>query len=175
MKLIKYSLISLALAGAAASAPSMAATGTVHFKGEIVKSSCDVTSDTNNQTVDLGRWPSSQFQQSGDTTPAKAFTLKFENCDSGNYTVRFDGNNPSGHPDLLAVTGGATGVGIKITDESGNVYPISEESPTSGLSVISAGSDKTATANLKAQYESYADTVGAGDANADATFAIQYR
>ncbi|WP_435633572.1 fimbrial protein, partial [Carnimonas bestiolae] len=148
--------------------------GTVHFTGELVESACNVTTDTKDQTVDLGRWPTSQFPSTGSVSTSKAFKINLENCDAGNYTIRFDGNSPAGRPDLLAVKdGGAEGVGIEVLDLSNATFPVSQE--ISDPALVQVGDDGKATVDLKARYKSFQDKVTAGKADSDATFAIEYR
>lgn len=151
---------------------AQAATGTVKFQGEIVQSTCDVTTATKDQTVVIGTYPTSLFANVGDVSSSKAFQIGLQNCDAGTYTIRFDGNAPAGHPELLAVSQ-ATGVGIEILDNNGKVFPIGQDVTDPALVEVAA--DGTATVDLKARYKSFASTVGAGEANADSTFSIEYR
>lgn len=174
MKVSQLVLALTAVAGFAAATNAHAAAGTVTFQGEIVESACSVTDDTKDQTVLLGKWPTTTFAAVGDTSGAKAFQIKLEKCDAGNYTLRFDGNYPSGHPELLAVTGGATGVGIEILDNNGNTFPLAQD-VDSNEAIIVVDDSGSATADLKARYKSYEETVTAGEADSTANFSIEYR
>lgn len=46
---------SLVLSSVLFSGATLAADGTVHFRGEVIDSTCTVTTDTSNQTVNIGR------------------------------------------------------------------------------------------------------------------------
>ncbi len=154
-----------------------AANGTVNFTGEIVQSTCTVVSADQTKTVVLGKYPTSAFPKTGATSGAKAFTISLEKCEAGDYTLRFDGNTPTGNPDLLAVTGGAKGVGVEILDNNSAIVPITQDvvAPASVTIAATGASPGTATFNLRARYRSFQDVVTAGQANSNATFTIQYK
>lgn len=161
----------------ATSYQAMASNGQVTFNGEIVQSTCQVTTADQNKTVELGKYPVTAFPKAESTSGAKAFTISLEKCEAGDYTLRFDGNTVAGRPDLLAVDGGATGVGIEILDNAGNHFPIADD-PKDAAYVSVAGDGEnagSATFNLQARYHSYLDTVTAGQANATSQFTIQYK
>lgn len=149
-----------------------AASGSVTFKGEIVQSTCDVTSASIDQTVTIGTFPTTLFKDVGDVSASKAFTIGLENCKKGTYTLRFDGRAPAGHPELLAVST-AAGVGIEILDHNDKVFPINQEIADPAL--VSVGDSGTATVGLKARYKSFEKVVGPGKADASSTFSIEYR
>lgn len=149
-----------------------AASGTVAFKGEIVQSTCDVSTASVDQTVTIGTFPTTLFKEAGDVSAPKSFDINMENCDAGTYTLRFDGATPTGHPELLSVSK-ATGVGIEILDNNDKVFPINQDLVDPALVTVAA--DGKATVNLKARYKSYEKEVGAGVADANSTFSIEYR
>lgn len=154
-----------------------AANGTVNFTGEIVQSTCSVVSGDQTKTVVLGKYPTSAFPKTGATSGAKAFTISLEKCEAGDYSLRFDGNTPTGNPDLLAVTGGAKGVGVEILDNNSAIVPITQDVATpASVTIASTGATPgMATFNLRARYRSFQDVVTAGQANSNATFTIQYK
>ncbi|SEE24064.1 MULTISPECIES: fimbrial protein [Pseudomonas] len=154
-----------------------AANGTVNFTGEIVQSTCAVVSGDQTKTVVLGKYPTSAFPKTGATSGAKAFTISLEKCEAGDYSLRFDGNTPTGNPDLLAVTGGAKGVGVEILDNNSAIVPITQDvaAPASVTIAATGTSPGAATFNLRARYRSFQDVVTAGQANSNATFTIQYK
>ena len=175
MKKVLLPLAALVLSATASNA--MAASGTVKFTGEIVQSTCKVVDKDQNKEVYLGKYPTTAFPNSGSTSDAKAFDIRLEKCEAGNYTLRFDGNTPAGHPELLAVTGGATGVGVEILDNNGSTLPISQEVATPATVTVAADGQNpgAATFNLRARYKSFKDLVTAGQANSNATFTIEYK
>ncbi|CCG88998.1 fimbrial protein [Erwinia piriflorinigrans] len=177
MKKILLPIAAAALTLMAANA--QAANGTVKFTGSIVKSACDVTSGDASKEVFIGKYPTSAFKKVGDVTASKAFTINLANCESGNYTLRFDGPTVSGNPNLLAVNA-ATGVGIEILDNNEKTLPINQSSDANSPWVAIASTDSqsangSAAFNLKARYKSYNTAVTAGDANASSSFTIEYK
>lgn len=174
---LKIGAATLALSALLCSS-AQAASGTVNFKGEIVQSTCDVTTASIDQTVTIGKYPTSLFKKVGDVSAPKSFSIGLQNCAAGTYTLRFDGIAPPGHPELLAVSA-AAGIGIEILDNSDKVFPINQNITDPAVVTIAttepSGNDGTATVNLKARYKSFAATVGAGAADASSTFSIEYR
>ena len=175
MKKIVLSLAALLLSVTAYTA--VAASGNVAFTGEIVQSTCKVSDRDQNKQVYLGKYPTTAFPTSGSTSGAKAFDINLEKCEAGDYTLRFDGNTPAGHPELLAVTGGAAGVGIEVLDHNGATLPISQDVTSPALVTVAAdgANPGSATFNLRARYKSFQDVVTAGQANSTATFSIEYK
>lgn len=83
-----FTLASLMLNGHA-----LAEDGVVHFVGEIVDTTCEVTSDTADQIVPLGKVSKNAFSGVGSLASPQKFSIKLENCPA-TYTqaaVRFDG------------------------------------------------------------------------------------
>ncbi|WP_370553025.1 fimbrial protein [Edwardsiella tarda] len=171
----------MALSASVMSGQASAANGTVNFIGEIINSTCQVTSDSKNIDVYLGKYPTSAFKAIGDKSASKAFQINLEQCEPGTYTVRFDGNTVAGHPDLLAVNGdgstaAAQGLGIEITDVNGKHFAIANQATGKGEEpTVTVVDDKTAVFNLQARYRAYAKTVTAGLANATSPFTIEYK
>lgn len=97
-----FTLASLMLAGHA-----LAEDGVVHFVGEIVDTTCEVTSDTADQTVPLGKVSKNAFSGVGSLASPQQFSIKLEKCPA-TYTqaaVRFDGTEaPGGDGDLKVGT-----------------------------------------------------------------------
>lgn len=175
MKKALLPVATLALSVAAFNA--MAANGNVKFTGEIVQSTCKIVDKDQSKEVFLGKYPTTAFPTAGTVSGDKAFDISLEKCEAGNYTLRFDGNTPDGHPDLLAVTGGAVGVGVEILNNKGETLTISQEVMGPAEVTFASGGDKpgTATFNLRARYKSYQNQITAGQANSNATFTIAYK
>lgn len=68
-----FTLASLMLAGHA-----LAEDGVVHFVGEIVDTTCEVTSDTADQTVPLGKVSKNAFSGVGSLASPQQFSIKLE-------------------------------------------------------------------------------------------------
>ncbi|WP_052284940.1 fimbrial protein [Kluyvera genomosp. 1] len=156
---------------AANSAPL--ASGTVKFEGKILDAGCKVDVTTSNQTVKLGEWPKDQFTAADQTTAATAFTIKLTACpeEVTSAHVQFSGNEDATNPALLAVTGGATGVGINIMTADDTQLPING---TNDYRYTLAATPAENSLAFSAQYQSTAASVGAGDANGTADFIVNY-
>ncbi|EKP5619585.1 fimbrial protein [Escherichia coli] len=137
-----FTLASLMLAGHA-----LAEDGVVHFVGEIVDTTCEVTSDTADQIVPLGKVSKNAFSGVGSLASPQKFSIKLENCPA-TYTqaaVRFDGTEaPGGDGDLKVGT------------------PLTAGNP----------GDFTGTGQAIAATNA---TVTAGTANADSQFTVEYK
>ncbi|AEW44672.1 major type 1 subunit fimbrin (pilin) [Serratia symbiotica str. 'Cinara cedri'] len=156
---------------------AISANGNVKFTGEIIQSTCKVVDNDKNKEVFLGKYPTTAFPTIGATSGDKAFEIRLEKCEAGSYTLHFDGNTLVGHPELLAVTGGAIGIGIEILNNKGQTLLISQEVTNPTEIVVVGGSESlgTATFNLHARYKSYKNQITAGEANSNATFTISYK
>ncbi|MBT1872227.1 fimbrial protein [Enterobacter mori] len=190
---MKYNIImgALALSSIFMASHALASNGTVHFRGEVIDSACEVTPETKEQYVDLGKVNKSSFNGVGSTAAPTAFSIKLDNCPA-TYTkaaVRFDGTeagdgngdlaigNPvsSGTPgdytgtETDAIT--ATGVAIRIYNYADNSQV--ELYKDSAYSDIDAA---TGTAEMKfvARYIATAASVTPGTANADSQFTVEY-
>ncbi|XGI79139.1 type 1 fimbrial major subunit FimA [Enterobacter hormaechei] len=154
--------------------------GTVHFKGSLIDAACSVSTDSADQIVDLGQHPLHDFKTVGDKTELRPFTIKLEDCDTtvaSTASVAFSGAVDSANADLLAVDAtagngaGATGVGIQILDESSNTVKPDGSTFSTAHKLI----DGENVLNFKSQYVSTVASPTAGQANADATFIMQYQ
>lgn len=151
--------------------------GVVHFKGKITDVSCDITSDSKDQTVDLGTWAKSYFTSAKIETTQMPFSINVENCPSSvtHVAVMFSGERDATDTTLLKITDGtATGVGIKLYEDDRSTQ-IALGTPTKGVDLTTAD-DATGTAKLDfyADYKANGAAVAVGDANADSTFTMVY-
>lgn len=154
--------------------------GTVHFRGSLVDAACSVSTDSVDQIVDLGQHPLHDFKTIGDKSELRPFTIKLEDCDTTVATtaaVAFSGSVDSTNSDLLAVDSSgsneasAAGVGIQILDESSKVVKPDGSTFSTAHKLI----DGENILNFKSQYVSTVASPTAGQANADATFIMQYQ
>lgn len=170
----------LSLSSAAAMADSATVNGgTVHFKGEIVNAACAVDAGSDGQIVKLGQVRSSTLSAPGETSSAVGFNIQLDDCDTAVSTqasVAFSGPQVDAtNTNVLALqnssaNGGATNVGVQILDQTGN--PLNLD----GASFSSATTLTNGTNNLPFQARYYATGEATpGNANADATFKVQYQ
>lgn len=121
-----FTLASLMLAGHA-----LAEDGVVHFVGEIVDTTCEVTSDTADQIVPLGKVSKNAFSGVGSLASPQQFSIKLEKCPA-TYTqaaVRFDGTEaPGGDGDLK--------VGTPLTAGNPAILPVQDKRLRQRVSVF---------------------------------------
>lgn len=152
--------------------------GTVHFVGELVNAACAVSTDTADQTVDLGQHRTASLT-SGKKSPAVPFNIKLVDCEAGLVTngvsFAFNGQTVTANNKLLAVNSGggnepaAQNVGIEIADGASKILTVDG----TGFSTETPIIDGTNTFPFTARYSAFGDST-AGKANADATFVINY-
>ena len=152
--------------------------GVVHFNGSLVNAACAVSTESADQTVNLGQYRTASFQSIGDTSATIPFKIVLNDCDTTVATtarVAFSGQTTDSDATLLSVNSGdndttATGVGIEILDEDSSVMTPDGSTFSKGHSLI----DGTNTLNFAARYKATSATPTPGQANADAVFTMQY-
>ncbi len=152
--------------------------GVVHFNGSLVNAACAVSTESADQTVNLGQYRTASFQSIGDTSATIPFKIVLNDCDTTVATtarVAFSGQTTDSDATLLAINSSdndatATGVGIEILDEDSSVMTPDGSTFSKGHSLI----DGTNTLNFAARYKATSATPTPGQANADAVFTMQY-
>ncbi|WP_307777051.1 type 1 fimbrial major subunit FimA [Serratia ureilytica] len=167
-------------AGTMATAATTVPGGTVHFTGQIVNAACAVSAGSTDQTVNLGQYRTANFKAVGDRSGAVPFKIQLQDCDTSVSTqasVAFSGTAVSSDADVLAVSnisggasGSASGVGIEIGDHTGKVLPPNGSVFSTAQTLI----DGVNVLNFTARYKATAASVTPGQADADATFTMQY-
>ncbi|BBK10755.1 fimbrial protein [Klebsiella quasipneumoniae] len=150
--------------------------GQVIFNGSITDSSCNIDSASTSQTVDLGKWASTYFTSTGFETTKTPFHIKVKDCPASvtNVAVLFDGARDQSDNTLLATTGGAAGVAIKLYEDDKSTA-VSLGKVSKAKNVVAGATAGTGTADLKF-FADYISTgaVTAGDANGTANFNMIY-
>ena len=150
--------------------------GQVIFNGSITDSSCNIDSASTSQTVDLGKWASTYFTSTGFETTKTPFHIKVKDCPASvtNVAVLFDGARDQSDNTLLATTGGAAGVAIKLYEDDKSTA-VSLGSVSKAKNVVAGATAGTGTADLEF-FANYISTgaVTAGDANGTANFNMIY-
>lgn len=146
--------------------------GTITFSGSIIDAPCSITSNTANQTVDLGQVSNSALQN-GQTSSPKAFFIQLEQCDASKLStgasVGFTGATDANNKDMLGITGSAKGAGIVITDGSGT--PVKLDGTASAPQTIGDGSNKL---SFSAYVQANGASVTPGDFSSTADFTLSY-
>lgn len=153
--------------------------GTVHFVGELVNAACAVSTDTADQTVDLGQHRTASLAVANDKSAAIPFNIKLVDCEAALVTkgvsFAFNGQTVTSNNKLLAVNSGnsnepsATNVGIEIADGASKILTVDG----TGFSTETPIIDGTNTFPFSARYVATGASTP-GKANADATFVINY-
>ncbi|EMJ5851809.1 type 1 fimbrial protein [Klebsiella aerogenes] len=123
-------------------------TGVLHVYGSLTESPCRLDMPSAWQTVSLGNTATALLMQAGDQGQPVAVQLRLKDCqavtarnvDDRSHSLLWSRNQPAvsvrftaptdrDNPELLAVTG-ASGLGLRLTDEYGrNVHPGSRSAP----------------------------------------------
>lgn len=182
----------LILSSALVSGATLAADGTVHFRGEVIDSTCEVTSDTADQIVNIGRVAVTTFSGIDSTASVKDFHIRLEKCPA-TYTqaaVRFDGTE-----DKDTIGKGYLAIGTPVNGEAGTdgeytgdnaavaatgvaikLFNLSDDTaiPLYNNSKYVTIADGKADMGFKAKFVQTLATVTPGTANADSQFTIEY-
>ncbi len=154
--------------------------GVVHFTGFITDSTCTVNGMDNpfEESLDLGTYVSTDFNAAGDVSTSVPLNLELTNCPESIKGVSLRVTSTEGEdtttPGAYAIStaaGAATGVAIKLNDDTGSEIAYGEESKEYP---ISAG---TGLVTVEAQYVATkaGSEMTAGHADLDATFSINYK
>ncbi len=103
----------------------LAGWGRVSMQGSIIDTACAIAVDSREQSIDMGIIPLADIILDGQGR-SKPFSIDLVNCvldrpgkdDWKHFQVTFDGD-PEGN--LFGVHGGASGVGLQISDSLGNI------------------------------------------------------
>ncbi len=177
---MKKNLIAVAVLASSVFAVTAAAAadGQVDFVGKITDDACVVTNNPGSPLqVKLGEVATTAFNNksgvptAGVKSAATIFTIKLTDCPAAatQAAVKFDGIAVSGDNTVLALTaGGATGVGIQLSDDANAVIPLFTASKSYPLVV---GNNDL---NFVARYISTSATITPGVANSTASFTLNY-
>lgn len=156
----------------------------VTFSGTLLAKSCDVTTGSKDQPVQMGTYDANDFLATGDVSPSQSFTIALEGCPTASSlpmstgtsaNVKFTGDVDTDNTALLRLTAGqdtATGIGIEILDSNDTAIAINGETEFQALDVNKQGD---ASLTFKLRYKSTQNTVHAGQANALLYFDIDYQ
>ncbi|UYI45914.1 type 1 fimbrial protein [Vibrio natriegens] len=151
--------------------------GVVHFTGFITDSTCQVNGQGNpfDETLDLGTYLTSDFVAAGDKSTSVPLNLSLTDCPESVTGVSLRVTSTEGADDYASdykiAEGSAAGVAIRLSDDEGTAIEYGEQSK---IYPVSGGAGEVV---VEAQY--VATVAGAdmtaGNANLDATFAINYK
>ena len=161
---------------AVAASSIFAAAGTLDVNGEIVTSACGLDPQSSKLVVDLGKVPVHVFKKVGDRSAPQNFEMKLTDCELGTLktvAVRFAGAS-AGNKELMATTGTAKGVGVRLQNSTGALLKLGEYG--SPINLVDGTNTLRFTAAYEADGSAAGDaTVSAGTANGHAEFDLQYK
>ncbi|MEF9675049.1 fimbrial protein [Pectobacterium aroidearum] len=141
----------------------------------LLANSCSVSTGTQEQTVELGTWPSKQFAVGSQSPNPTRFEIVLENCGvaASGVEITFHGSAPAGDSTLLALnaSSSATNVAVAILDSERRRLPLGQPTPVYTLSANAARVPLV----FYGQYVAIGTPVTVGSANADATFTLTYQ
>ncbi|MBJ3817071.1 fimbrial protein [Shimwellia pseudoproteus] len=182
----RFSALMIGTALLASGVSAFAATSTVfggniHFTGRIVNAACAVSAESTDQTVNMGQFRTAKFTAAGDYSGKVPFTIKLEDCDTAVSTkasVAFNGPADKLDNTILGVSnvaggaaGSASGLGIELRDHLDNVLIPNGSTYSTPFTLV----DGKNVLHFSARYKATSKTVTPGQADADATFTMQYQ
>lgn len=165
--------VSAAMVGVPEVQAAKISNGTIEFRGTIVSGVCDVSMDSRNMLVDMGKHQSQDFKGVGSKSREVAFDIKLENCDGVNTaTVTFDGSTAPGNYQLYTPNAedpnNAGNIGLGIWNSAGVLTTPGMEAEPEQIS------DGDTTLHYKAAYVATGSTVHPGTANVSVMYKISY-
>lgn len=123
--LIVFSCVFSPMFFSAYAADTMAGWGRVNMQGSIIDTACAIAVDSREQSIYMGVIPVADIIRDGQGG-SKYFSIDLVNCvleregkeDWKQFQVTFDGDTVG---DLFGIRGGASGVGLQISDDAGNI------------------------------------------------------
>ncbi|MFJ3458581.1 fimbrial protein [Scandinavium goeteborgense] len=175
---MKFSKIALALSlGVVLVSSAQAAVedqghGTVHFTGSIIDAPCSIDPSSVDQTIPMGQVSNVALKDGGRSEPVD-FNIKLTQCDTTTLkgvSVTFSGSPSTGNPDLLGITGSASGASIALIDGSG--APIVLGEATSVRPIVDGSNELDFAAFL--QGDGASATIVPGSFTSVANFTLSY-
>lgn len=146
-------------------------TSTVQFQGNITEATCSLSTDSRDKAVDLGSVSSNAFDAgSGATTGGKSFSINLTDCAPSvtTATVTFSGDTTADSV-LKTSQGDITNVGIQILQDGA---PLKLDGSQASTAQTLVEGDNAL--DFTARYIALSNSVAAGEANASASFTLNY-
>lgn len=165
--------VALALGVCWMSGSAHAIDGNINITGTIIDVGCTIDPGDMAQTVPLGSVSKSAFAAAGDVGGSRDFSIRLSACPAivTSASAVFDGARDIDDARLLAVTGGAVGVGAALFEKDGStLIPIGNRAAS--ITVVS----NAVTLEYVAKYMATTNVAGitGGPASANAQFTIIY-
>lgn len=150
--------------------------GMVHLRGGLVEAGCIISTDNENDIIDMGELRSNQFNGVGSYSKNVPFKIKITNCSvavSDKVGISIFGNIHAKDPQIFKLEGSeesAKGVGIAILDNKGDI--IIPDNIPSGWINFHEGENIL---NFNVRYRATDMQVTGGKANTSVWFNLTYK
>lgn len=178
-------VLSILLAGSVMSASAVEQDGTISFRGFIYNATCSIdinNSNSPNADVDMGRYPTSAFTESGDEVGGEgkngSLDISLIDCpDEGKVTLQLHGKPKDGYDAVLELDNPessetAKNIGIVLYDRDDMSKDIIINGSVTKEYEVSSSAEWHA--SYVAKYTSTADDVEAGQADATLNYTLSY-
>lgn len=166
------------VSGAAVATPG-ANSSTINFTGKIVEVPCVLSTDSQDQNIDLGNAATSQLADPGSSSTPVPVKITLENCNVDTYknaSFTFTGLSTDSNSKALdnTNTSGASHVGVEIKDKNDTnvVFDGTTAAGDTDISAVEAGGSFTT--DFTADMISLDGGATAGDVSAQTTFTVAY-
>ncbi|CAI0957502.1 fimbrial protein [Serratia quinivorans] len=151
-----------------------AADGTINFEGSVLETACTATAAVS--TVKMGAISKVALGSVGATSLGKPVTVTLSSCPAAatKATITFAGTPDANNSQLFKVVAGAgtaaTGIGLALYDADG----VTLISPNAVSAEKNLSTSTSTVYNFTAKYMATKTAVTGGDANASASFTVNY-
>jgi len=175
---MKTTFCILSLAVGLMISPAHAADSTLNITGNVVDNTCEISTESQNFSVNLQTHASKQFLSQGSVSEMVPFSIVFSNCGSAATGVRLGFSGVAISPDspLLkndSADDAAEGIGIQILDATRKVVYINLDQDSLGWNRIEAGSGNAL--QFYARMVANEFPVTAGRVRATATMTLEFQ
>jgi type 1 fimbria pilin len=172
-KVLLAAVICSSIFGGFANAATDMGHGKVTFVGSIIDAPCSIDTKSVDQIVSLGQVANKVLDNGGKSEP-KPFQIDLKNCDLGTLKtvqVTFTGAADANSPDMLGITGSASGAGIVLTDGSSTQIKLGEPAAAQTLQ----DGNNTLAFSAYLQGDDASSTVVPGAFTSVANFTLKYQ
>ncbi|OTA20214.1 major mannose-resistant fimbrial protein [Xenorhabdus beddingii] len=144
--------------------------GTINFRGSVIESPCNISSDALYQTIDFGSI-SKSFLDEGKTKPMN-FSIQLEQCDTKTASqahIMFSGQDADNNE--LIMIGNAKGIAVELADHNGKIT-LGQKKKVMNITAGKNTLNFVARAKKSAGYDK---EVSVGDFNGTANFTVYYQ
>ena len=156
--------------------------GRIHFTGTVINAPCSIAPGDEDINVNLGQIANKVLEAGNKYSQNVSYTIHLQDCslsaassstgttykDVSKVQVKFAGATNANNADLLANTGGAAGVGIRLIDANGALLKVGDTSASIGL--VNGNNELT----FAARAEADGTAVQVGPIKGQATYSLNY-